>query len=62
MHYTVPAFLALLTVENSSLASFFYINLTILILSSYPFTYPSGSYTYNSITICKQISTPPQPY
>jgi len=61
MHYTVPAFLALLTVENSSLASF-YINLTILILSSYPFTYPSGSYNYNSITICKQISTPTQPY
>jgi len=41
---------------------FFYINLTILILSSYPFTYPSGSYNYNSIKICKQISTPPQPY
>ena len=41
---------------------YFYINLTILILSSYPFTYPSGSYNYNSITICKQISTPPQPY
>jgi len=29
---------------------------------SYPFTYPSGSYNYNSIKICKQISTPPQPY
>ena len=41
---------------------FFYINLTILILSSYPFTYSSGSYNYNSITICKHISTPPQPY
>ena len=41
---------------------FFYINLTILILSSYPFTYPSGSYNYNSIKICKQIFTPPQPY
>jgi len=62
MHYTVSAFLALSTVENSSLASFFYISLTILILSSYPFTYPSGSYNYNSIKICKQISTPPQPY
>ena len=33
-----------------------------LILSSYPFTYSSGSYNYNSIKICKQISTPPQPY
>jgi len=31
-------------------------------LSSYPFTYSSGSYNYNSIKICKQISTPPQPY
>ena len=30
--------------------------------SSYPFTYYSGSYNYNSIKICKQISTPPQPY
>ena len=25
-------------------------------------TYPSGCYNYNSIKICKQISTPPQPY
>jgi len=30
--------------------------------ASYPFTYSSGSYNYNSIKICKQISTPPQPY
>ena len=34
MHYTVPAFLALFTVENSSLASFFYINLTIYLNGS----------------------------
>jgi len=31
-------------------------------IPSYPFTYPSGSYNYNSIKMCKQISTPPQPY
>jgi len=30
--------------------------------SSYPFTYSLGSYNYNSIKICKQISMPPQPY
>ena len=35
---------------------------TSLILPSYPFTYSSGSYNYNSIKICKQISMPPQPY
>jgi len=40
MHYTVPAFLALSTVENSPLASFFYINPTIIILSSYPLPTP----------------------
>jgi len=35
-----------------------------LILSSYihAFTYFSGSYSYNPIKMCKQISTPPQPY
>jgi len=38
---------------------FFKINLTTLILSSWPFTYFLGSYNYNTIKICKQISTPP---
>ena len=46
----------------TALSQVLYINLTTLILSSYPFTYSSGSYNYNSIKICKQISTPPQPY
>ena len=32
------------------------------LLPSHPFTYSSGSYNYNSIKICKQISTPHQPY
>jgi len=38
-------------------------SLTALILSfcGCPFTHSSGSYNYNSIKICKQISTPPQP-
>ena len=39
-----------------------YITPTTLILPSHPLTYPSGSYNYNSIKICKQISTPSQPY
>jgi len=46
----------------TALSQVLYITLTTLILPSYPFTYPSGSYNYNSIKICKQISTPPQPY
>ena len=44
------------------LSQVLYITPTTLILPSHPFTYPSGSYNYNSIKICKQISTPPQPY
>jgi len=31
-------------------------------MPSYPFTYSSGSYNCSSIKICKQISTPHQPY
>ena len=46
----------------TALSQVLYITLTTLILPSYPFTSSSGSYNYNSIKICKQISTPPQPY
>ena len=46
----------------TALSQVLYITLTTLILPSYPFTYSSGSYNYNSIKSCKQISTPPQPY
>ena len=46
----------------TALSQVLYITPTTLILPSHPFTYPSGSYNYNSIKICKQISTPSQPY
>ena len=46
---------------NSSLASSLHhsYNPHLAFISFY---LPSGSYNYNSIKICKQISTPPQPY
>jgi len=48
--------------RNQLSRKFFQISLTTLYLSSYHFTYSSGSYNYNSIKICKQISKPPQLY
>ena len=50
----------LLTVVNSSLASSLRrsYNPHLAVISFYL----SGSYNYNSIKICKQISTPPQPH
>jgi len=45
-----------------ALSQDFKISLTTLVLPSYPFTYSSGSWSYNSTKICKQISSPPQLY